>query len=83
MGELGDCVFSVFDAIGGAVGIEYSGVEDSVEFEGDVVGCYGGLRGDFEGRFFEGLDVGYALCGRLVSVMWQRGLCDGVWMVSG
>lgn len=61
MGELRDGVFSVFYAVGGAVGIEDSGVEDAVEFEGYIVGCDGGLGGDLEGGFLERLDVGYAL----------------------
>lgn len=63
-----DGVFGVFDAVRGAVGIEDTGVEDAVEFERYVVGCDGGLGGDFEGGFFERLYVGYALWVNSVSM---------------
>jgi len=31
LGELADCVFGVFDAVAGFVGVEDAGVEDAVE----------------------------------------------------
>ena len=61
LGELGDGVFGVFDAVAGFVGVEDAGVEDAVEFEGDVVGGDGALAGDFHRGFFQAFDVGDAV----------------------
>lgn len=44
--------------IPGLVCVKDSGVQDTVELEGDIVGCDGGLGGDLDGDFLEGLDVG-------------------------
>lgn len=45
----------------GLVGVKDAGVEDTIEFEGDVVGGDGALTRDLEGVFLERLDVGDAV----------------------
>ena len=56
--ELADGVLGVFDTVAGFVGVKDAGVEDAVEFKGDVVGGDGALAGDFHGGFLQAFDIG-------------------------
>ena len=45
----------------GFVGIIDAGVENAVQLEGHIIGRNGALAGDFYGRLFQTLNVGYSV----------------------